>query len=46
MDATRQFLANTRAAPFAGSAKDLQEFIPKEIEKWRELAALARIEPQ
>ncbi len=46
MDATRQFLANTHAAPFPGNARDLAAFIPKEIEKWRELARLAKIEPQ
>jgi tripartite-type tricarboxylate transporter receptor subunit TctC len=46
MDTTRQFLANTHAAPFAGGAAELRDFIPKEIEKWRELARLARIEPQ
>ena len=46
MEATLRFLAHTYAAPFAGGARDLQEFIPKEIEKWRELARLARIEPQ
>src|SRR5262249_60168131 len=37
-DAMRQFLATTRGAPFAGGAKDLRDFIPKEIEKWRELS--------
>lgn len=46
MDATRQYLANTHAAPFPGGAKDLAEFIPKEIKKWEELARLAKIEPQ
>jgi tripartite-type tricarboxylate transporter receptor subunit TctC len=46
MDATRQFLANTHAAAFAGGAADLRDFIPREIEKWRELSKLARIEPQ
>jgi tripartite-type tricarboxylate transporter receptor subunit TctC len=45
-DALRQFLANIHGAPFAGSAKDLRDFIPKEIEKWRELSRLAKIEPQ
>ena len=46
MDATKQFLANTHAAPFPGGAKELAEFIPKEIKKWEELAKLAKIEPQ
>ncbi len=46
MDATRQFLANTHGAPFPGGAKDLADFIPKEIKKWEELAKLAKIEPQ
>ena len=46
MDATRQYLANTHAAPFPGGAKDLADFIPKEIKKWEELARLAKIEPQ
>src|SRR3954465_3650162 len=46
MDATRQYLANTHAAPFPGGAKDLAAFIPKEIKKWEELARLAKIEPQ
>jgi tripartite-type tricarboxylate transporter receptor subunit TctC len=46
MDVTRQFLANTHAAPFSGGAQELRDFIPKEIEKWRELSRLARIEPQ
>jgi tripartite-type tricarboxylate transporter receptor subunit TctC len=46
METTRQFLANTHAAPFFGGAKQLADFIPKEIEKWRELAKVAKIEPQ
>jgi tripartite-type tricarboxylate transporter receptor subunit TctC len=46
MDATKQYLANTHAAPFAGGAKNLADFIPKEIKKWEELARLAKIEPQ
>ena len=46
MDATRQYLANTNAAPFPGGAKALADFIPKEIKKWEELAKLAKIEPQ
>ena len=46
LDATRQFLANTHGAAFAGGAADLRDFIPKEIEKWRELSRLAKIEPQ
>lgn len=46
MDDTRKFLGNTHAAPFPGGAKDLAAFIPKEIEKWRELAKVAKIEPQ
>ncbi len=46
MDDTRRFLGNTHAAPFPGGAKDLAAFIPKEIEKWRNLAAIAKIEPQ
>jgi tripartite-type tricarboxylate transporter receptor subunit TctC len=45
-DAARRFLANTHAAPYYGGAKQLTDFIPKEIEKWRELAKLAKIEPQ
>jgi len=35
MDATRQYLANTYAAPFPGNAKALADFIPKEIKKWK-----------
>jgi tripartite-type tricarboxylate transporter receptor subunit TctC len=46
MDATRQYIATTHAAPFPGGAKDLADFIPKEIKKWEELAKLAKIEPQ
>jgi tripartite-type tricarboxylate transporter receptor subunit TctC len=46
MDATRQYLANTHAAPFPGNAKALADFIPREIKKWEELAKLAKIEPQ
>ena len=46
MDATRQFLANTHGAPFPGDAKALAEFLPKEIAKWRELATIAKIQPQ
>ncbi|MCX7314662.1 MAG: tripartite tricarboxylate transporter substrate binding protein [Hyphomicrobiales bacterium] len=46
MDATRHFIASTNAAPFAGGAKALADFIPKEIKKWEELARLAKIEPQ
>jgi tripartite-type tricarboxylate transporter receptor subunit TctC len=44
--ATRRFLANTHAAPFPGGADVLAAFLPKEIEKWRELARIAKIEPQ
>jgi len=46
MDATRQYQASTHAAPFAGNAKALADFLPKEIKKWEELAKLAKIEPQ
>jgi tripartite-type tricarboxylate transporter receptor subunit TctC len=46
LDATRQFLANSHGAPFPGGAKHLADLIPKEIEKWGELAKLAKIEPQ
>ena len=46
MDDTRRYLATTHAAPFAGNAKALADFIPKEIKKWEELAKLAKIEPQ
>ena len=46
MDTTKQFLATTNAAPFPGGAKELAASIPKEIERWRELARLAKIEPQ
>ena len=45
-EATKKFLANTHAAPAAGNARDLAAFIPKEIEKWRELAKIAKIEPK
>jgi tripartite-type tricarboxylate transporter receptor subunit TctC len=45
-ESTRTFLANTHAAPFAGNARTLAEFIPKEIKKWEELAKLAKIVPQ
>lgn len=46
MDATRQFLARTHAAPFPGGSRELAAFIPKEIKKWEELARLAKIQPQ
>jgi tripartite-type tricarboxylate transporter receptor subunit TctC len=46
MDAMRQFLINTNGAPYPGGAKELAAFIPKEIKKWEELAALAKIQPQ
>ncbi len=46
MDATRQFLAATHAAPFPGGADALAAFIPNEIKKWQELAKLANIQPQ
>src|SRR6185503_2733417 len=46
MDATRQYISNTYAAAYAGNAKALADFIPKEIKKWEELARLAKIEPQ
>lgn len=45
-DATKAFLANTNGAPFPGGAKELTEFLPKEIKKWEELSKLAKIEPQ
>jgi tripartite-type tricarboxylate transporter receptor subunit TctC len=46
LEATRRFLSITHAAPRAGDAKTLADFIPKEIEKWRELSKLANIRPQ
>ena len=46
MEATRNYLATTHAAPFPGNAKVLADFIPKEIKKWEELARLAKIQPQ
>jgi tripartite-type tricarboxylate transporter receptor subunit TctC len=46
MDATRQYIAKTHAAPFPGGAQALADFIPKEIKKWEELARLAKIVPQ
>jgi tripartite-type tricarboxylate transporter receptor subunit TctC len=46
LEATRQFLVNTNGAAFPGGSKQLAEFIPKEIQKWDELAKLAKIEPQ
>jgi tripartite-type tricarboxylate transporter receptor subunit TctC len=46
MDATRRFLGNTHAAPFPGGADTLAAFLPREIEKWRELAKVANIQPQ
>jgi tripartite-type tricarboxylate transporter receptor subunit TctC len=46
MDDTKRFLGRTHAASFPGGAKDLAEFLPKEIEKWRELARLAKIQPK
>jgi tripartite-type tricarboxylate transporter receptor subunit TctC len=45
-EAARRYIASTHAAPFPGGAKDLAEFLPKEIKKWEELARLAKIEPQ
>ena len=39
-------LASTHAAPFSGGADALAAFLPKEIEKWKELARLANIQPQ
>jgi tripartite-type tricarboxylate transporter receptor subunit TctC len=46
MDATRQYQANTHAAPYFGGAKALAEFLPQEIKRWEELSRLAKIEPQ
>jgi tripartite-type tricarboxylate transporter receptor subunit TctC len=46
MESTRQFLATTNAAPFAGGAKQLADEIPRQIKKWEELAKLAKIQPQ
>src|SRR5207248_288582 len=46
MEATRRFLARTHAAPFPGGADVLASFLPKEIDKWRELARVANIQPQ
>ena len=46
MESTKQFLAKKYAAPFQGGAKELAEFLPKEIKKWEELAKLAKIQPQ
>jgi tripartite-type tricarboxylate transporter receptor subunit TctC len=46
MEATQRYIANTHAAPFAGNAKALADFLPKEIKKWEELARLAKIQPQ
>ena len=46
MDDTRRFLASSHGALFPGGARELADFIPKEIKKWEELARLAKIEPQ
>jgi tripartite-type tricarboxylate transporter receptor subunit TctC len=46
MDATKQFLARTYGASYPGGAKELAAFLPREIDKWRELARLAKIQPQ
>jgi tripartite-type tricarboxylate transporter receptor subunit TctC len=46
MDATRQFLARTHAASFPGGADTLAAFVRTETEKWRELARIAKIQPQ
>jgi tripartite-type tricarboxylate transporter receptor subunit TctC len=46
MEATKKYIDSTHAAPYPGNAKALADFIPKEIERWRELAKLAKIEPQ
>jgi tripartite-type tricarboxylate transporter receptor subunit TctC len=46
MDATRAFLQNIHGAAYPGGAKQLADFIPKEIKKWEELAKLAKIQPQ
>jgi tripartite-type tricarboxylate transporter receptor subunit TctC len=46
MQATREYIAKTHAAPFPGGAKALADFLPKEIKKWEELARLAKIQPQ
>jgi tripartite-type tricarboxylate transporter receptor subunit TctC len=46
MDQTKLFLSRTHATSFAGGAKDLAAFIPKEIKKWEEIAKLANIQPQ
>jgi tripartite-type tricarboxylate transporter receptor subunit TctC len=46
MESTRQFLATTNAAPFAGGAKKLADEIPRQIKKWGDLAKLANIHPQ
>jgi tripartite-type tricarboxylate transporter receptor subunit TctC len=46
MDATRRFLSNSHGAPFPGGAKELADFLPKEMKKWEELSSLAKIEPQ
>jgi tripartite-type tricarboxylate transporter receptor subunit TctC len=46
MEATQRFLATSHAAAFPGGAKDLADFLPKEIKKWEELSRIAKIEPQ
>jgi len=46
MEATRDYLAKTHATAFPGDAKTLAAFLPKEIERWRELSRLAKIVPQ
>jgi tripartite-type tricarboxylate transporter receptor subunit TctC len=46
MDATREYLARTHAAPFPGGSKALAEFLPQEIKRWELLSKLAKIEPQ
>jgi tripartite-type tricarboxylate transporter receptor subunit TctC len=43
---TKKFLAQSYATPFPGDRKVLTEFIPKAIKKWKEIAKLAKIEPQ
>jgi tripartite-type tricarboxylate transporter receptor subunit TctC len=46
MPETTEFLTKFANEPFSGTPDSLRELLAREIKRWGELVALAKIEPQ
>jgi tripartite-type tricarboxylate transporter receptor subunit TctC len=46
MPETTEFLTKFANEPFPGTPESLRELLAREIKRWGELVALAKIEPQ